>query len=415
MFPVVFMFLSFGNMLLCLAAALFIPQASAYALCAMLYAAMVATEYRYGIRSPISISLLVLYSGLLLLEFNAAPFRQYVGLIVFAWLSLLTGTLLLGKKPFTTFYSKGRGMRQLHYTVSALWCMTYFLCLLCHALRFPSASFLVTPYLLCIACGLCTIFLHLCWFGKRNSLQPAFSIGDYAFRRICVGSADFDRFCRFYARQIDTRGEGGSAAEVAEAVAKMERELGPHAYIFVAEREGQVVGCIRCIVDRKHRPFPMEEDMGLCFDHLRGFGNLLYVGRLAVDPDFRDRPDVLNGLFKCFVDLALSKDISFVVAEGLPARLPVYRKLGFEPMFPSADPRHSIRMSLGYECHPIYLNFARMVFSQSAESARKYGFSAFVNAYLAERWYKRNALSHILKPPGRWPWRLDLARIRTTL
>ncbi|RXN92665.1 hypothetical protein C7R54_02610 [Achromobacter aloeverae] len=405
------MFLCFGNLILSLAATLFIPPASAYALCTALYAALVVIELRCGIRSPISITLLLLYAGLLVLAFNGYPVRDYAGVLIFSWLTLLTGVLLLRKKPFTIFYSKARGMKPLHYTVSTLWCTVYACCLLCHALRFPRAYFLVVPYLLCIACALCTIFLHLCWFGRRHALQSSFAIGAYRFRRVHVDADGFDRFCRFYARQIVPPDDNRKADDLARAIAAMERELGRDACIFIAERGQEIVGCIRCILDRKQRPFPMETDMRLCFAPLRRSGRLLYIGRLAVDAAYRDRPDVLNGLFKCFVDLALSRDISFVVAEGLASRLPAYRKLGFEPMFASTDPRHSIRMSLGYDCHPIYLNFARLVFLQGSAAPDRYGFAGFVNRYLAERWFKRKALANILRPSGRWPWRFDLKQI----
>jgi hypothetical protein len=72
-------------------------------------------------------------------------------------------------------------------------------------------------------------------------------------------------------------------------------------------------------------------------------------------------------------------------------------------------------MSHGYICHPVYLNFAKLIFHRSDSAQSKYQFSDFINRYLVERWYKRNALWQITKPPPRWPWRFNLQQIRTIL
>lgn len=418
LFPVLFMFLSFGNMLVCLGIVLFVQHFAAYALCALLYAILVATELRFQIKSPLSISMLLLYAGLTALDYHTDQLRGYAGVIIFAWLTLLSSTLLSCRKPFTEFYSSGRGMKQLHYAVSATWSAVYLCSMLASILLMPHVSFLIVPYVLCTLCGLFTIFLNFIWFGWRNGYQHHFVIGDFSFRRVNHDSPDFERFCRFYAQQIYRPGEDGNGkteAEIADVVARVERELGGDSYMFVAEHEGTMIGCIRCVVDRKNRSFPLERDMQLSFNPLRRIGNVLYVGRLAVDPSYRERPDVLNGLFKCFVDLALSKDVSFVVAEGFAHRLPTYLKLGFEILFERSDRRHAIKMSHGYICHPVYLNFAKLIFHRSESTQSKYQFSDFINRYLVERWYKRNALRHIFRPPARWPWRFNLQQIRSIL
>jgi hypothetical protein len=418
LFPVLFMFLSFGNMIVCLGMVLFIQHPAAYAMCALLYATLVATELRFKIKSPVSISMLVLYIGLTILDYQTDQYKGYAGTVVFSWLSLLTSSLLLWKKPFTAFYSSGRGMKQLHYTVSTLWCLTYIFSFMASTLLMPHVSFILVHYILCISCGLLTIFLNFFWFGKRNRFQQSFIIGDFSFRRVNPNSSEFIRFCNFYAQQIYRPGDDGNGKterEIFDVVATVECDLGLDSYIFIAEHEMRVIGCIRCVVDRQGRPFPLEEDMQLSFDPLRRIGRVLYVGRLAVDPAYRERPDVLNGLFKCFVDLALSKDVSFVVAEGFSHRLPTYLKLGFEILFERSDPRHAIKMSHGYICHPVYLNFAKLIFHRSESAQSKYQFADFINKYLVERWYKRNALSQIFKPSANWPWRFSLKQIRTIL
>ncbi|MBB5393828.1 MULTISPECIES: GNAT family N-acetyltransferase [unclassified Herbaspirillum] len=417
LFPVLFVFFSLANMIVCLGLVMFVQHSVAYMLCALLYAVLITAELHFQIKSPISVSMLGLYVGLTALDYFTEQYEGYAGFIIFAWLSLLSGLLLLWRMPFTAFYSKGRGIRQLHYAISTLWCVVYTSSLLASTLLMPHVSFLIIPYLLCIGCGLLTIFFNFVWFGKRNELQQHFVMGDLSFRRVTTHSADFNRFCHFYAQQthhsIDD-GSGKTEREIADDLAKHERQLGKASHIFIAEHKKKIIGCIRCIVDRRKSSFSMEKDMQVSFDPLRRIGKILYVGRLAVDPIYRDRPDVLNGLFKCFAELALSKDISFVVAESFASRLPTYLKLGFEILFERSKKHHAY-MSENHICHPVFLNFSRLIVYRNESNLDKYQFSEFINKYLAERWYKRIALWWLFKPSSHWPWRFSLQQIQTML
>ena len=418
LFPVLFMFLSFGNMIVCLGIISFVQHWVAYFICALLYAALVTIELCFQIKSPISISMVVLYLGLTVLDYSTDQYKGYAGIIIFSLMSLLSGLLLLWKKPFTAFYSSGRGMKSLHYTVSALWCAVYLCSLLASILLMPQVSFLIVPYILCISCGLFTIFLNLVWFGRRNEFQSNFIIGDFSFNRIDPSHPDFEHFCRFYAQKIHRPGDDGNEKNVddlVEIVASVERKLGSFSYIFIATHEKKIIGCIRCVLDQKSCSFPLEEDMQLSFDPLRRIGRVMYLGRLAVDINYRERPDVLTGLFKCFVDLALSKDVSFVVAAGFAHRLPTYFKLGFELLFDRSDSRHAAKMPHGYISYPVYLNFSRLIFHRRESFQSKYKFADFINRFLVERWYKRNALRYVLKPSAFFPWRFDIQQIRSIL
>lgn len=416
LFPVLFMFLSFGNMIICLGLISSMHHYLAYVICAALYVGVIAIELRSNIRSPISISMLFIYLGLAVLDHESDDFKGYAGIIVFSWLTVITVTLLLLRKPFTSFYSSGRGMPQLHYSISAIWSSVYFCSLLASILLMPHVLFLIVPYLLCISCGLFTIYLNLVWFGRRNSLQQQFAIGDIAFRKIYLDTPEFDGFCRFYAEQIyrpDDQSNPYTLEQITASVATVERTLGVNANMYIAEHDGRIVGCIRCIIDKKGKPFPLERDLKVSLDPLRKVGKVLYVGRLAVDPAYRERPDVLSGLFKCFVDLSLSRDISFVVAEGFSHRLPTYLKLGFEILFERSDHRFAVKMSHGYVCHPVFLNFSRLIFNRSESAQKKYQFSECINRYLVERWYKRTALRYVFRSPHIRPWHFSLQQIRT--
>lgn len=418
LFPVLFMFLSFGSMIASLGLISLFQDYYAYAMCALLYVAVVAIELRFRIRSPISISMLGLYAGLALLDYVTKDYTGYAGIIIFAWLTLLSSILLLYGKPFTAFYSNGKGLRSLHMASSLIWTAAYAMSLLASVLLIPDVLYVIVPFVLCIAAGLLGIFLNLVWFGRGNGRQDDFGIEEFQFRRLLPDSPQFPPFCDFYARQIYRPGDDGNSKtieDIAEVVSTTETALGMDSYVFVAEHEGRIVGCIRCVLDREGRPFPLETEMSSTFDPLRKIGKVMYVGRLAVDHAYRERPDVLNGIFKCFLDLCLSEDVSFVVAEGFSHRLPTYLKLGFEILFERSDKRHAIKMSHGYICYPVYMNFAYLVFNRDDVTLKKYHFSDFINPYLAERWYKRSALRYFFRTRRLWPWRFTLQQVRGIL
>ena len=418
LFPVLFMFLSFGSMIVSLGLISMLQDYYAYSMCALLYIAVVAIELRFRIRSPLSISMLGLYVGLALLDYITKDYTGYAGIIIFTWQTVLSSTLLLYGKPFTAFYSNGKGLRSLHMASSLIWTAAYVLSLLASILLMPDVLYLIVPYILCVSTGLLVIFLNLVWFGRGHRRQDRFGIEEFEFRRLLSDSPQFPSFCDFYARQIYRPGDDGNSKtveDIAEVVSTTEKALGMDSYVFVAEHEGRIVGCIRCVLDRDGRPFPLETEMSSSFDPLRRIGKVMYVGRLAVDHAYRERPDVLNGIFKCFLDLSLSKDISFVVAEGFSHRLPTYLKLGFEILFERSDKRHAIKMSHGYVCYPVYMNFAYLVFNRDDVALKKYHFSDFINPYLAERWYKRSALRYFARSRLRWPWRFTLQQVRGIL
>lgn len=415
LFPVLFMFLSFGSMIVSLGMISLFQDYHAYALCALLYAAVVAIELRFRIKSPISISMLVLYAGLAILDYLTKEYTGYAGIIIFAWLSTLSGVLLLFGKPFTAFYSNGVGLMPLHFASSIIWTAAYALSLLASVLLIPDVLYLIVPYALCITFGLVTIFVNLVWFSRGNRRQEQFAIQEFEFQRLLSTSPEFPSFCDFFARQIYRPGDDGNmktVEEIAEIVSSTEKELAADSYIFIAKDEGRIVGCMRCILDRKGRPFPLEIEMDSSLDRLRKIGKLMHVGRLAVDDQYRERPAVLNGLFKCFLDLSLSQDVSFVVAEGYRHRLPTYLKLGFEIMFDRSDRRHAVKMAYGYVCYPLFMNFAFLVFNRGDASLKRYHFSDFINPYLAERWYKRAGLRYFFRSRQLWPWRFTLRQAR---
>ncbi|XJI59328.1 hypothetical protein AB2I96_25240 (plasmid) [Escherichia coli] len=155
-FPVFFMFISLVNLIFCLGFIFFIDLKIAFVIALSCYLLIVALELKHNIRSPVSIFMLMMYVVLTILSWFDIYIGHRAGIIIFTSLALLVGGLLLAGKPFTAFYSAGRGLRSLHYTNSALWLLAYLLSLF-------SVSGLFRK-------------LNLSWFPTRSALRLAWSL-----------------------------------------------------------------------------------------------------------------------------------------------------------------------------------------------------------------------------------------------
>lgn len=275
----------------------------------------------------------------------------------------------------------------------------------------PNELFIVIPYLICCCAGCLTLFFNLVWFGWHNERQRDFIHGNFIFRQITISSKDFDEFCAFFAQQVvnDPRRKGVKLDSNAatQFIRDSELKLGCHSVIFCVYDGTKIIGSVRCILEQTATILPIEKDIVESFSRLRNLGKIMQIGRLGIDEKFRERPDVISGLFKCIIDLALEKDVHFIVGEAAKHRLPLYLKLGFELIFSRNDPRSTISMPYGSECIPVLLNFSRLVFVSKGQVQQKYRFSESINRYLLERWYKRSVLKNYFKSTSLWPWLCD--------
>ncbi|KKF35563.1 hypothetical protein LU631_11660 [Erwinia tracheiphila] len=185
-FPVFFMFISLVNLIFCLGFIFFIDLKIAFMIALSCYLLIVALELKHDIRSPVSIFMLMMYVVLTILSWFDVYIGHRTGIIIFTSLALLVGgfLLLLANKPFTAFYSTGRGLQSLHYTNSALWLLAYLLSLFFSIWFVPEIEFILVPYAVCITAGVVTILLSLVWFGNANIRKDAFSINNFDFKRI---------------------------------------------------------------------------------------------------------------------------------------------------------------------------------------------------------------------------------------
>lgn len=124
-----FMVASLATMVVALSLLLFTPPPFSYSACTLLYTALVVVELRFGYRSPQSMTLLACYAvyaiGARTAPELAANLQPYAGVGIFTVLIALSVQLLAIGRPFTTFYSEGKGLTSLHYATAFLWLGVY--------------------------------------------------------------------------------------------------------------------------------------------------------------------------------------------------------------------------------------------------------------------------------------------------
>ena len=411
-FPVFFMFISLVNLIFCLGFIFFIDLKIAFVIALSCYLLIVALELKHNIRSPVSIFMLMMYVVLTILSWFDIYIGHRAGIIIFTSLALLVGGLLLAGKPFTAFYSAGRGLRSLHYTNSALWLLAYLLSLFFSIWFVPEIEFILVPYAVCISAGVVTILLSLVWFGNANIRKDAFSINKFDFKRITSNTAEYQQF--FIDKVLsDEQRDHLLLEELQQEIAHSTLDSHDNVMIFCAYDGAKMVGCIRCVLARQG-PLPIEHEANLDLQNLKRIGAVMQAGRFSIDEKYRERPEVITGLFKCLIELALAKDISFIVGNAATHRVTLYMKLGFHLLFSPSDPRSRVKLPYGTVCTPVIMNFSNLIIKNRSE-ASKYGFIDHVNRYLLERWYKRAVLRYYLKKVSHRPWELAVKDIRTRL
>ena len=391
---VAFMFASLGAMVMSIVLALLLQSTVGYLLATVMYGVKFTIERHHGITSPLSVALLTVYAVLAGMSAVDVDFAGYAGVIVMSVMTIMVGGLLAIGRPFSSFYSNGRGLPQVHRAVSWIWLGTYGCAIAATLALIPHIAFLVVPIGILLTGAALTLVVNFLWCGPGLRRRKQSVVNDLEIVQISHNSLRFEEFCTFYSTAIvnDPRQSEGrkTRLQIADAVRAAELALGDDSVIFACLHKGAIVGSIRCVLDRSGRAFPIEREGGFSLEPLRRRGErLMAVGRLAIAPAMKTRPDVIAHLFGSFVDLALERDITVVLSAGFKHVLPIYQRVGFHHLFAESDPRHGVRMAHGFVSYPVLLNFRQMIFARVGNDPPKTDLKSTANPYLAERWYKR--------------------------
>lgn len=410
--PSLLMVLSVVGLWVTLAALLLLPLPAAMVLGTGIYAALAIAELSAHVVSPITLASLLLFmiGATAILGGWDLGWLPYGGSLFLGSLFLLSAALLLFRRPFTTFYSAGRGHRGKHWLVSGMWTLAYLLGAVLAWALMPRLSFVIVPMILVALTGALTLWLNLVWFGKHTRRAPTFELDGFRFSEIGDDPADLATFYDLAAkefwpsiRQSPRRGIA-TLAQLRERLAAGDRPYDQQILRFVAWKGSEPVGTICCVLDGSTRTLPVEEESGRRLDSLRALGGVMEIGKFAIAGAYRTRQPVFLGLLRCAIEVAMERRVPFIANDSYRAQTSLYKRIGFEEV--GDEPFED---SNGALCTLLVLNLSRAVVHESSRADNSFmsRLIPLLNGYLTERCYHRLSLGFIIKPRARRPFEVS--------
>lgn len=307
----------------------------------------------------------------------------------------------------------------LHYLISSMWMGAFMLSFLAAWLLMPSLWYLIVPFLICVTVSVST--LYLTFYDKSLITRRAkeFTLGDLTIKQLSYPSKEYDDYIDFFSHALamEVYESDEKIESLRESLREVDTVVSAERIVFAAYHNDKLVGTIGVAFDGKGKPFPFEEDMDLCADPMRKLGRIATTGRFGIAPEYRERPEVMTGLFKALLELALERDVAFVLAESFPARAMFYARLGFNSMYPRSDPRYVVHHPVMGD-HLVFLcNISEFLFFHTMDDKinRTFGFFDVINPLLIERYVKRMTIRHFFSSAAKIPWMHTITSIRYIL
>ena len=392
---------------------LFVPAFYSIPLCFTAAAYMVYAEHKRNIHSPITISLAILYPVLYVLLLTNHPYSAYFGLGVFGWLTIVGVTLLLMKKPLTTLYAQGKGDMRLHYIISSIWAASWALSFLTAYLLMPDIWYLIAPF--CITIATFGLIIYLTYFDRwlLTRREKEFTLGEYTFRQLSYPSKDFDDYIDFYARHMseEVLQDPENYQMLRDAAHKYDAEA--KAKIpFGAFHKGTLVGTCAIALSTREEKHPVEERTPVSFENVRKMGPIADLGRLVIAKNYRERPDVLRGLLKGVIEVAMEKDMVFFMSEVFRTGTTLHSRLGSTPLFKRSHPHYTVTFEPFGAVILLFNNLAATVFLGKEKLNSSTQLADIINQLLAEGWIKRQVIRHAFSRVEQKPWMHTIDSIR---
>lgn len=393
---------------------LFVPALYSIPLCFLISAYLACKEFRRKIYSPITISLVLLYPLLYILLLTENPYTAYFGMGVFAWLGIVGLGLLIAKKPLTALYSEGKGDMRLHYLLSSIWVASWILSLITAYVLMPDISYLIAPF--CITLATFGIIIYFTFFDTRllARRQKEFTLGEYTFKQLSYPSREFEEYIDFYAwhisHEVHKKPEGYQVLR--DAAHKVDAFDSKDKIPFGAYHNGKLVGSCAITLPAKGELLPVEQQTPVSFAEIRKLGPIADVGRLVIAKGYRERPDVIRGLLKGTLEVALEKDMVFLMSEVFPSGSMFHYRLGFSTLFKRSHPHFTVTFDPVGTVVVFFNNLASTIFIQTEKINSTTQLGNSINELLAERWIKRQVVKHAFSRPEKLPWMHTIDSIR---
>jgi hypothetical protein len=395
---------------------LLLPAGAALPICASLYAIVVLGEARHGTYALQSLVLGGYFAGCALaVAFGMFPdepvLQRYAaagGAAAVFFLSLgsmVRGTPLHGRCAEVW---EPRAVRRAKAGVWLAVCPP----IIVLSLPWVSASWVVAG----VQCGLALLgtvaagVIDFGYCGRRYRRRKEFVLGGFTFREIEREDAMIARFFGSYADEMfaavsrDRRARVRySRSEIFEEVSRTERAVTARVLHFNAYDGDKIVGGVAVALDGPDRRLPVEKSLGVTFDPLRRHGRIIEVRRLSVDASYRFQQDIIRGLFKCAIEVALENDVSFMVDLAFHFVVNLLRKAGFEALYVGG--REAVEF--GSPTQLIALNLAAREYTSPQVVAPQDTPRYAVNQCLRYRYYRRAMIRQAWLSERRPAWSLS--------
>lgn len=389
--------LDFLSFTLAVCGILFLPFSISLPFGAFVYSLLLFAELRWKRITPVTSLMVFIFAALSL--FGKEDWLPYSGAFFYFPLAVVSLSLLFVRKPFTLYYSAGKGMPELHYATSWMWAIIYILAGTASLALMPDASFVYAP-LLIVAIGITvTLILNLYYFKPSCVREKQFILGKFTFREMDLSPEDMESFYSLAAREVwSTIAQSRAKSIETQASLKETMMNSDHPYEdgivrFSGYDNGKIIGTIFCVFNGA-KGLPIERDTGIGMAGLRHIGEVVEVGHFAIDAGYRFRPDVFLGLFKAVIELAMDKNVSFLANCSFEQSASMYSKIGFTKISDRPIPD----TVLGVNTNPSVLNLSNLVvYSEDTDNSAVLQLKPLLNQYLMERYFKRQIFAAAFK------------------
>lgn len=401
---------------------LLVPGNVALLLSTALYIVVLVEESRHRIYAVQSIVLGGYFFGCLVASMvfsEQAGLQRYLvdgALIALFALSLLT---LMLDFPLHGTHAKGWEPGPVRRTKAFVWLIVCPLAVILPVVCVSHSGAIAVQFGLVMVGAVSSTVIDLLYCGSLYRRARVFTLERFTFREIDGDDGPaVEQFVSRYADEIadavarDRRAHKAfGKCEIFEEALRKERAATAQVIYFSAYDGDKVVGGVSVALDRAHSRLPLEEMTGLTLGPVRRFGRVMEVRRLSVDGNYRFQQEVIRGLFRCVIEVALEKDMDFMVDLAFHFAAPLLEKAGFERI--QAGQRELFEF--GSPLRFVILNLAAREFAAHQLIGKQRITRYTVNQSLRYRYYRRALLRHVLRPASERAWLITGSRIQYLL
>jgi len=371
----------------------------------VLYLGLWSFERKVGVASPITRIMTVFYCLFTLARYYAddQSWLAYSSSAIYFVLAIVVFGLLFFGKPFTCFYSKGKGFMPLHKAMSIMWGGLHTLAGLSGYFLIPSIWFLYVPLGLMLFGAIGTLWMNFISMGPSFERKKKFEFGGLEFREVKT-EEDVDTFYQVVAKsyRADLQKELGMRKKVDEKTIinehvasdiKRKDEQVP----FIVLENDKPIGSICIFFDHRKNGLPIEGEAGVELTNWRMHGGIAEVGRLGLIRSHRFNQTALKGLFKCIIEAAIERNIHYIFNDSFLFQMSLYKKIGFSKIVDEAY-LSSDENSTGYglKAIPMVMNLASMI-KLEEETSTSNDVKGILSPYITERFFKRLAFKELFQ------------------